>query len=134
MRLVGSEAIFHRVDFKLRRLQVSFDANSTIIDLPECDTGGPLPVQGADDALQLARPFPRPVQLLQVQVQQAESEKVFTIFFIYRLTDEEGFVLVYQFDQVVEEALCPFAFTSRFSFYSSIASRCLLTICNLAAG
>ena len=31
------------------------------------------------------------------------------------MTDEEGFVLVYQFDQVVEEALCPFAFTRRFS-------------------
>ena len=33
--------------------------------------------------------------------------------FICRLTDEEGFVLVYQFDEVVEEALCPFAFTGR---------------------
>ena len=53
---------------------MSFNANP-IIDLPECDVGGPLPLQGADDALQLARPFPRPVQLLQVQVLQAESEK-----------------------------------------------------------
>ena len=63
--------------------------------------------------------------------------KYFTKYFIYRLTDEEGFVLVYQFDQVVEEALCPFAFTSRFSIgpsHSSIASCCLSTICNLAAG
>ena len=37
------------------------------------------------------------------------------MLFICRLTDEEGFVLVYQFDQVVEEAVCPFAFTSRYS-------------------
>ena len=48
------------------------------------------------------------------------------MFFICcRLTDEEGFVLVHQFDQVVEEAVCPFAFTSRYSpslFYSYVAS------------
>ena len=30
--------------------------------------GGPVPLQGADDALQLARTFSRPVQLLQIQV------------------------------------------------------------------
>ena len=44
------------------------------------------------------------------------TEKLSAMFFICcRLTDEEGFVLVHQFDQVVEEAVCPFAFTSRYS-------------------
>ena len=36
----------------------------------------------------------------------------------HRLEDEEGFVLVFAFDLVVEEALCPFAFNSRFFFTS----------------
>ena len=62
------------------------------------------------------------------------------MFFICRLTDEEGFVLVYQFDQVVEEALCPFAFTSRFSpslpcSYVSYAAMCTTQdICEPASG
>ena len=38
--------------------------------------------------------------------------------FNHRLEDEEGFVLVFAFDLVVEEALCPFAFNSRFFFTS----------------
>ena len=41
----------------------------------------------------------------------------------HRLEDEEGFVLVFAFNLVVEEALCPFAFNNRF-FFTSFKSSC----------